>query len=475
MAQDRLDWTVAPTLGWAVVALGAALVALDGNLGAVLGRLADRGVGEAPDPEAAGVGPGFLARDEGPDETPPLPPRVAGVGTGGAAPATAAVKTPIDDVCVEPAGGGCARWAMDGFYAALAATDGGQAKAPVRVAWYGDSVSATDQVPGRVRARLQDVHGDGGAGFVHAALPHRFMENGAIQRTNTGSWLAYGVSTVPIADDLYGLGGSTAEATGPGNRVRLRPHTPSGKVAHYDVYYLAQPHGGTAEVVVDGAVAATLDTAADAKAARFERIDVADGAHTFELRVTAGRVRLFGVALERDQGAVVDNLALVSASAQTLLHIQLDHWKAQLAHRAPDLVVIMLGSNESKWLVPGRKAMADYQAVFERLLAPIRAARPEASCLVVAPLDQAEVVAGALAPRSLIPAMVDTQRRAAQAQGCAFWDAFAWMGGKGSAIRWNRRGLLSEDFHHLSARGSAMIADGLVDALLAGYGGFRSR
>jgi hypothetical protein len=343
------------------------------------------------------------------------------------------------------------------------------------VTWFGDSVSATDLLPGRLRDRLQSMYGDGGPGFVHAVQPHRFMDSRAFTRTASGRWATYTLSTIPVADGLYGLGGSTTEAQGVGNRIRYKPRTPSGALSRVELYYLAQPRGGTAEVVVDGQVTASVDTAADAKDARFHAVEVADGAHTVEIRVATGRVRLFGVALERGRGVVVDNLALVSNSAKNMLNNRADHWSSQLAHRGPDLAIIMLGSNDSNWLPAGKKAMAEYQALYESMLAPLRKGRPGASCLVVAPLDQAEDQDGRLVGRAVIPMMVDAQRRAAHAQGCAFWNTYAWMGGRGSAVRWNRRGLLGADFHHLSVRGSAMVADGLVDALLAGYGAYKAR
>jgi lysophospholipase L1-like esterase len=472
---DRLDWTVAPTLAWGAALLCAALLVLDGDLGAVTARLMR--TGEADAVRVAG-GPSFLppegaADREGAEQPSEIP--VAGVAGSAPSPAGPKAKRPVEDVCIDGGAGACRRWAMDGFYAAIAGTEATRAAAPVRVTWYGDSVSATDLIPGRVRARLQEAYGDGGIGFVHAAQPHRFMASAAFTRTNTGKWLTYASSLVPIGDDLYGVGGSTAEATGPGNKVRIKARTPSGKLSRIEVYYLAQPRGGTAEIVVDGEVAATIDTAADAKAARFRAVEVADAEHIIEIRVAAGRVRLFGVALERARGVVVDNLALVSASAKTMLNNHTEHWQSQLAHRGSDLTVVMLGSNDSMWLSAGKRAMADYQAQYESMLAPIRAARPTASCLVVAPLDQAEEQGGKLVGRALIPMMVEAQRAAAHAQGCAFWDTFTWMGGRGSAVRWNRRGLLGADFHHLSNRGSELLADGLVDALVAGYGVYKAR
>ena len=55
--------------------------------------------------------------------------------------------------------------------------------APVRVSWYGDSVIASDAIPGRLRRKLQGELGDGGPGFVFVVPPHRFSEHEAITRS----------------------------------------------------------------------------------------------------------------------------------------------------------------------------------------------------------------------------------------------------------------------------------------------------
>jgi lysophospholipase L1-like esterase len=428
---------------------------------------------DVDDGAVATAGPGFVGQpaEAEVDEAPPLPAR-PNFGGGGAAPANIPkAKQPIEDPCLD--GAACKRHVMDGFYAQLAATEAGHGKAPTRVSYYGDSVSATDQLPGRVRARLQDIFGDGGPGFVFAARPHRFNHNLAVDQTDKG-WAAYGVSTISVADSLYGVGGSTAEAIGDGT-IKIKAKTPSGKVARIDVYYLTQPHGGTADLLVDGQVQTTINTGGEAKVPGYSAIDVPDAAHKIELKVTGGRVRLFGLTLERPSGVVVDNMAIVSATAKNEGQNQAEHWKGELSHRAADLVIVMLGTNEAEWLFGGKQAMAEYQGVFEKLLAPIRAGRPDAACLVVSPLDQAELKDEKLASRPVMPHMVEAQRRAAAAQGCAFYDTYTWQGGKGSAIKWNRRGLVGTDFQHLSEKGSAMVADGLVDALLAGYAEYKAR
>jgi lysophospholipase L1-like esterase len=478
MSTERIDRTLVTLGSFGALFTVALLWTREGSVRAITDRFSrgpDTEADTAPPPVA---GPSFVrAPDEAVDDAPPpLPPKpvfsAAGAGVNVPKP-----KQPIDDTCVDPlgaSGAACKRWAMDGLYAQLAATEGGKTKVPVRVSYYGDSVSATDEIPGRVRRRLQDVFGDGGPGFVFAASPHRFNHNLAVDQVDHG-WSAYGVSTVNVADGMYGVGGSTAEAHGDGT-IKITPKTPTGKIEHVDVYYLAQPKGGTADVLVDGEVKTTLDTAADEKKSAWSEIDVPDASHKVEVKVTKGKVRLFGLTLERAPGVVVDNMAIISATAKNEELNQPAHWQEQLAHRGADLVILMLGTNEAEWLTPGPRAMGDYEQVWEHLLAPIRAARPNATCLVVSPLDQAEVKDdGTLQSRPVMPHMIDTQRKAAKASGCAFYDTYAWQGGKGAAIKWNKRGLVGSDFQHLSEKGTAMVADGLTDAILAGYAEYKSR
>jgi hypothetical protein len=99
----------------------------------------------------------------------------------------------LEDVCVDGPADACRRWAMDGFYRAFGAAKQGKLGRAVRVSWYGDSVIATDAIPGRLRSRLQGELGDGGPGFVYVVPPHRFCGHEAItSRSSTRSrrWAA---------------------------------------------------------------------------------------------------------------------------------------------------------------------------------------------------------------------------------------------------------------------------------------------
>ncbi len=351
--------------------------------------------------------------------------------------------------------------ALDAFRAALAAQQAGTASRALRISYFGDSLTADDQITHALREKLDALLGDGGPGFVWAAPPHPYCQHRAIARVATGAWRVHGISTVQPTDHLLGLGGS-AESDG-GGVIRI---VAKANVTSIDLHYLAQPRGGELAVFAEGKEIATVQTAASAKQAAFAQLAMPDGARKFELRAR-GKVRLFGAALENAKGAVVDNLGVVNATAKQLANHNLPgHWQKQLAHRGSDLIVVMLGTNEAEWLAPRGAGMAEHEKLYGDLLASVRAANPHGSCLVISPLDQLDYAAEAMPARESVPAMVNAQRRVAATHGCAFWDTFAWMGGKGASRSWYKRGLVVKDFQHPTTNGAVRIANALYAGLV---------
>jgi lysophospholipase L1-like esterase len=350
--------------------------------------------------------------------------------------------------------------ALSAWRAALENQTSGTATHPLRISYVGDSLTADDHITHALRGKLSALVGDGGPGFVFAAPPHPYCENREVSRFMSGEWRVWGVSTTPAPDHLLGLGGSAETDEG---SVRMTLAKPD--VRSVDVYYLMQPHGGTLEIAADGKVVEHVATAGTHKEAAFARVEVPDGTTKIDLRAS-GRVRLFGASLESPKGAVVDNLGIVNATAKQLSKYNLpQHWQKQLAHRSSDLVIVMLGANEAEWLAPKGAGMEEHEKVFGELLATVRAANPDGSCLVVSPLDQIDWRAVNMPPRESVPAMVDAQKRAALAAGCAFWNAYEWMGGKGASRDWRKQGLVIKDFQHPTTAGAHRIANALYAGL----------
>ncbi len=470
---DR-SWTIAPVLLWFCGGLAAALLVFDGDLHALADRLVQQ-----REPPPASATPSFA----------PAPVAVAEAEPKGAPPAPVPADKGdrsrvgvLEDVCLDgtPAAGGpapgassvpasgsaCKRWGMDGFYRAMAAAKQGKLGRALRVSWYGDSVIAGDTMPARLRTRLQKDVGDGGPGFVFVVPPHRFCLHEGITRSHRDAeWQSYAVSTVKHPDGFYGPGGATAETYGANATIKIA----SGKVTHVELYYLAQKGGGTIKVSADGNEVIRAETKADGKTPSYATATVAGGAAKFQLAAEKGRSRVFGLTLENASGAVVDNLGIVSASVQNFGQRDTAHFASELGHRGADLVMIMLGANEAMWLSPGDHDTKQYQARYEKLLDPVRKGRPDGACLVVSPTDTAEAKDGSYRSRPVIPVLVEAQRKAARAKGCAFYSTYDWMGGRGAAVRWLRSGLIGGDGVHLSVKGANKVADGMYDALTSGF------
>jgi lysophospholipase L1-like esterase len=451
---DR-SWTIAPVLLWFSGCLITALCVLDGGVQAV----ADRFTAQREASAAPAAGPVFAAKpvvvaEAAESEVAPAPRLAGRRGT----------RLALEDVCIDGTPERCKRWAMDGFYRAVADAKAHKLTRPVRVSWYGDSVIATDALPGRLRALLQGELGDGGPGFVYVVPPHRFCGHEAITRSSGGGWTAHAISTTQSPDGLYGVGGSTAETDSGRATIKLT----AGTASQIELYYLQQPRGGSATLTADGVQLATVETQSTVKQAGYATASVDGGAQKFEL-TTAGKVRVFGIDLENASGAVVDNFGVVSVNVKSFDANQPAHFQAELAHRAADLVMIMIGANEAEWLGPTDRDTKDYTAHYVKLLSEVRSARPEAACLVMSPTDQAEAKDGEYPSRPVMPVLIAAQRAAAVAEGCAFYSTYDWMGGKGSAAKWFHKGLVGSDFQHLSRKGANKLSEALFGALMAGY------
>ena len=362
----------------------------------------------------------------------------------------------LEDNCRDPE---CKKKALDHWTAELAKHKAGKATRPLRITMMGDSVFATDHIEKGLRDSFGKLIGNGGPGFAWAAEPHPFVQHFAVTVLTGSAWTVYGISTQGAADRLLGLGGS-AEG---GGTIRWLLQSPATSI---DVHYLEQPKGGTFTLHAGKTQLSEVPTVGEKKKAKFHRVAVPADTKAIELRAKGGRVRLFGATLEADRGIVVDNLGIVSATAKGMQQYNLaEHMRNQLAHRGSDLVVVMYGTNEAEWYAPKSPAMADHEVVMGELLASIRAANTDASCLVVSVLDQLDWRQANLPPRASVPAMVETQKRAAAKHGCAFWNTYEWMGGKGSSGKWFKSGLLIQDFQHPTTAGNKRIADALFAGL----------
>jgi lysophospholipase L1-like esterase len=271
---------------------------------------------------------------------------------------------------------------------------------------------------------------------------------------------------------LYGYGGVQARGGG-GEHVQVatvKDGEFGRRVSRFELFYQRFRGGGNLEIKVDGKRHSVLATRSDRVEDAWEVIRVPDGPHSLSVRAVGASTRLYGVALERDaSGVVYDSLGIVGAMADRLLNAEREHMQRQIAHRAPDLMVLAFGGNESgnKWLNIGQ-----YERELVKVVELMRAGREDMSCMLFGPLDQAERDArGRVVTLETIPKITDTQRRVAKAHGCAFFDAFSAMGGEGSMAKWlrTRPRLATSDLRHATPAGYDLIGNMYYKALLKAF------
>ena len=407
---------------------------------------------------------------------PVIPPPATSAGTSG--PTVRIDPSELEGLVreIEDASG----HAMDAFYAQLERTAlapreaTGEDAVVTRIAHFGDSTIALDGITMTTRESLQLRFGDAGHGFVLAArglLPYRHFQ---VRHETEGNWRMFDLTHAGLSDGRYGLGGvqvrSASGATAWFASDDDEESRVGRSVSSFLVFHQRHPRGGELAYRVDEGEWQILDTESATVEDGVERIEVPDGEHRLSLRTAGhGETRLYGVALERPgPGVVYDSLGIVGARASRMLGFDPEHLRTQLAQRETNLVVIAFGGNDAD----DNRDEEDFFETFRQVAHLVRTARPEASCLLFAPLDQAERdERGRVVTLAPVPRIVSASRRAAEAEGCAFFDTWTAMGGEGAMGRWFRRSprLSSGDFRHATPAGYRVIGNMFYRALLAGF------
>ncbi len=345
--------------------------------------------------------------------------------------------------------------------------------AMMRISHFGDSAIAADGMPSSTRRHLQRVFGDGGHGFSLVAASNNWYRRKDVEWTSRNFNTEVFISD-EAKDKRYGFGG-TAAIGGSGARASWKTvtvadpleldKTSGARASRFGVHYLAQKNGGRITLMVDGAEHTAIETASDTPEDRTAQIEVDDGPHTFELRVSGGRAKIYGAIIERKSGVVVDGLGIIGARDSRWANYDPDHVKWAFTARDLDLAVFMYGGNQ----LEDKVTMAAYK---ERLTPIVKlwkdALGPDRSCLLMSPIDHGERHRGRVrtVPRQLD--IMKVQQEVALEQGCAWFSLYDAMGGDGSIGKWFDQGLAEGDLAHPTSKGAIVLGKLFYQALMKG-------
>jgi len=354
---------------------------------------------------------------------------------------------------------------MDHFYAALDDLASDRRDRPVRIVHYGDSPTTADLITGDARELLQERFGDAGPGFILIAKPWAWYGHHGVEVEGTGWKIDTAVGSMREA--AYGLGG--ASFTGPvGAESKIK--LDARKSTSVEVEYMQAPGAGKVEVLADGASAGEVDTAGDDKQNGAATVALPAGTKEVVLRVKDAPVQVFGVAFGTGlKGVTYDSIGLNGASTTVMSRAFEPHeWGDALEHRDPDLVIINYGTNESSFPSYVEK---QYEPELRRAIARVRAALPNASILVMSPMDRGAREGDEISTMPAIPRLVEIQQRVAAELGCGFFNTYQAMGGEGTMERWydGHPRMVAADLIHPTPQGARIVAQSLTGQLLIGY------
>jgi lysophospholipase L1-like esterase len=355
---------------------------------------------------------------------------------------------------------------LDHFYAALRDLSQEKRDRPVRIVHYGDSPTTADLITGDARELLQQRFGDGGPGFILVAKPWAWYGHHGVDVSGTGWKIDTAVGS--MRESAYGLGG--AIFTGPPgatSTIRLD----AGQSTSIEVEYLQQPGAGSLEVTADGEAVGIVDMSGDAKKNAAATLPLPAGTKLVRLRVTGNQVQIFGVAFGRgSSGLTYDSIGLNGASTTVMSRaFNPENFSAALQHRDPDLVIINYGTNESSFPAYVDK---QYEIELRRAIARVRSALPNASILIMSPMDRGTKGGGdSIVTMPAIPKLVAIQQRVAAELGCGFFDTYDAMGGDGTMAQWynGHPRMVAADLIHPSPQGARIVAQLLTGQLLIGF------
>jgi len=405
--------------------------------------------------------------DKAPIERAAVADNVARPGAGSLRDRSPAKGTPLE---VPPG-------ALDAWFASLAKAAADTPGHIARALHWGDSTIAGDGITRTVRSRLQGRFGDGGPGFLAVQVDPRWAMRPGVLRDPKGKWKTRTITFGGAGNKYYGLGGTVSTAYGSakstlgGSKVGDQLQN----LHRFDIAFQNRPDGGTLNVQVVGGEGVSFQTRAASTGDAFHTLTAPGGAKKLVVSTDGdGPVTVYGVALEtKGPGVTWETLGVAGAGQGSMFRQGTNHLARQVAWRKPDLIVYQMGGNELGY--PSLKSGGGkvWKERYVRVVRSLRRGAPDASCLLITPLDQGERVRGTVRSKPTMATMVRLQREVAREQGCAFWDAQAAMGGSGSFGVWMSKKLAWSDLYHLTNKGLAIIGNTLADALEAAYDDWR--
>ncbi|MBZ4398386.1 GDSL-type esterase/lipase family protein [Myxococcus sp. AS-1-15] len=373
----------------------------------------------------------------------------------------------VEDPCVASVAQGCVRTALAPFFESLDALSSGTARRPTVIEAFGNSLIAGDRIVDILRDDLGASFGAAGRGVLLVDRMAPYGGRGRASHSASG-WTPRTLGELRAPPLPFGITGVYHVAT----QAKARGRFKLEGEARGTLWWLDVPRGGALSVVSGDTVLART-TPEGTGASRSTRFELPPGATTVDVVAEGKGAVVQGVVLQHERpGIVLDMLGVPSADASLYARLEDGALRSQLTERDPKLLVFFLGGNESKRLEWKRTDLATLREDLGALLRRARVAAPSSACLVVGPMDavrDSKDSGKAFTQRPFLEAVVEAEREVSLAEGCAFFNLYEAMGGKGALTRFHKSGFMHDDLVHPRGRGLDVLGHLVTDALLRAW------
>lgn len=340
------------------------------------------------------------------------------------------------------------------FFAAL--KDNKQQR-PVRVAFLGDSFIEGDIVVADFRSGLQKQFGGKGVGFVPvSSVAAQFRQTVEQKETGWKTW-----SMLTDHEHGYTLSGTMFEPDGEEATISVKTTNRYPELQPVpSVKFLYERNENTKMRLVCGGDTIYETLPATSNVCQYER----KGSFTeasFTFTETTG-FRALGVALESNNGVIVDNYSLRGNSGLILERLDSSRCLALNSIRPYNLIILQYGLNV---VSDSLLQYGWYAKRMENVVRHVQACFPTADILLLGVSDRSRQVDGAFETMPAVLALLHSQRQIARRTGITFWNVFGAMGGENSMVRFVENNWAGKDYTHMSFRGGKEIASSLLKAI----------
>lgn len=348
------------------------------------------------------------------------------------------------------------RSALSKFFRALSSRHG--LGRPVRIAVLGDSFIEGDIFTAPLRNELQKRYGGSGVGLLPITSQTAKFRT-SVQHTFSG-WKDRSLLSSKEYQSIMGY--YYTGTSGASVEYRLPKNSSPFDCVH--LYYQATEETPVTFETDD----ATREYLLSSSPEGLSNIEFRASSMTHcSLKLSASNsTRFYGMALESEEGVIVDNLSLRGSPGTRLAHIDRTLSQQLLKLRKYDLIILQYGLNVAN---PKQKDYSYYTQAMIGVVELLRSMSPDTDFLIMGVSDRASKTSRGIETMPGILQLHQAQQQIALSTGSAFWSLYRAMRNRGGIAEMAKENKAAKDYTHLTHKGGEDLAQDFINALNLEY------